>query len=205
MFYHMMYLPTVQNRHGELAAILPEREAYQILRHGWLFLVKRDNMYVCGSLGYARQGIVEFKEMGVVDGAMQLMQEGVVEAMNYLRIRWAHQAGFKGLSLGECWPFLSGIFLFKRKWGAEVSVPSHEHKQIWIRIQRNTPAVSHFLRNNPCVVIDRRGELQGLTVTDDSGNVSPEINATWNKHYATPGLSGFRSCSVTDLMDDTPF
>ena len=175
MFYHRMYLPTVKKRHGALAAILPEREAYQILRHGWLFLVKRDDTYICGSLGHEQQGTVEFKEMGVLNGDMQLMQEGGVEAMNYLRIRWAHQEGFKELSFGDCWPYLSGIFLFKRKWGAAVSIPCHEHKQIWIRIQRDTPAVSQFLESNPCIIVDNKGELQALIVTDAPGNVTPGV------------------------------
>lgn len=199
MFYHDMYLPTMQKRHGELAALLPRREAYQLLRHGWLFLTKRDGVYVAGGLCHARQGILEFKEMGVLDGNEQLMREGAVGAMNYLRIRWAHQEGFKGVNLGECWPYLSGIFQSKRKWGAVVSIPSHEHKQIWIGIHRNTTAVSQFLKSNPCVIVDSRGELQGLIVVDDPDNITSETVSTWHKLYAAPGLGGPRVRSVTDL------
>jgi len=201
MFYDKMYLPTVRERHGRLAAILPESEAYQYLRHGWLFLVKRDSVYVCGSLGYARQDTAEFIEMGVLNGDMQLMREGVIEAMNYLRIRWAHQEGYKALSFGECWPFLSGIFQSKRKWGATVSVPSHEHKQIWVKIQRNTPAASHFLKNNPCVIVDGEGRLNGLIITDDPDQVTPDVAAASRKLYATPGLADLCIRSVTDLME----
>ncbi len=200
MFYHTMYLPTMQNRHGELADILPEREAYQLLRHGWLFLVQRDAAYVCGSLGRVREGIVEFKEMGVLNGDLALMREDVVDAMNYLRIRWAHQEGYKSLSFGECWPYLSGIFSSKRKWGAAVSIPPHEHKQIWIRIQRATPAVSHFFQDNPCVIVNGKGELHALIVTDDPEGVTPETGATWHKLYATPGLRGLLIYPVTDLL-----
>jgi hypothetical protein len=199
MFYRDMYLPTMEKRHGELAALLPRREAYQLLRYGWLFLTKRDGVYVAGGLCHTRQGILEFKEMGVLDGDEQLMREGAVGAMNYLRIRWAHQEGFKGVNLGECWPYLSGIFQSKRKWGAVVSIPSHEHKQIWIGIHRNTPAVSQFLKSNPCVIVDSSGELQGLIVVDDSDNITSETESTWHKLYATPGLSGLLVRSVTDL------
>jgi hypothetical protein len=199
-FYDTMYLPTVRERHGRLAAILPEREAFQYLRHGWLFLVKRDGVHVCGSLGYARKNTAEFIEMGVLNGDMQLMREGVVEAMNYLRIRWAHQAGYTTLNFGECWPFLAGIFQSKRKWGTLVSIPSHEHKQIWMRVQRNTPAVYEFLSSNPCIIINQ-GELQSLIVTDAPDNVTLETQAAWHKLYATPGLGGICIRSVIDLME----
>jgi len=205
MFYHSMYLPNVQQRHGKLAAILPEREAYQLLRHGWLFLVKRDGVYVCGCLGHTRQRIVEFIEMGVLNGDKQLMREGVTDAMFYLGIRWAHQEGHKGFSFGTSWPYLSGIFQFKRKWGAAVSVPAHEHKQIWIRVQRNTPAVSQCLNSTPCVVVDSRGELRPLIVTDNPDKVFPGVEAKWRKLYATPGLGDPLICSVTDLMETPPF
>jgi hypothetical protein len=200
MFYHDMYLPTMQERHGELADFLPKREAYQFLRHGWLFLTKRDGTFVSGGLCLARQGIVGFKEMGVLNGDEQLMREGAVGAMNYLRIRWAHEQGYRGVNLGSCWPYLSGIFRSKRKWGAAVSVPAHEHKRIWIGIQRDTPAVSQFLKSNPCVIVDDRGELQGLIVADGPDSVTPEAEATWHKLYATPGLDDLLIRSVTDLM-----
>jgi hypothetical protein len=200
MFYHTMYLPNVQERHGELATILSERKAHQFLRYGWLFLVKRDGVYVCGCLGYVRKGIVEFEEMGVLNGDRQLMREGVTDAMFYLGIRWAHQEGYKAFSFGGSWPYLSGNFQFKRKWGTVVSIPSHEHKQIWTRIQRNTLAVSQFLKSNPCIILDSRGELQGLIVIDDPDDVTSETEAKWRKLYETPGLSGLLVCSVTDLI-----
>jgi hypothetical protein len=200
MFYHDMYLPTVRKRHGALAALLPKREAYQLLRHGRLFLAKRDGTYVAGGLCYVQQGVLGFAEMGVLNGDEQLMKEGAVGAMNYLCIRWAHQQGFRGVNLGSCWPYLSGIFRNKRKWGATVSTPPYEHKRIWIRIQRNTPAVSQFLQSNPCVIVDSRGELQGLIVTDDPDNITPDTEAMWRKRYATPGLSSLLVCSMADLM-----
>lgn len=205
MFYHTMYLPTMRERHGTLADMLPEREAYQLLRYGGLFLVKRDDVYVCGVLVHARQGIFEIVEMGVLDGDVQLMKEHVVDAMTYLGIRWAHHEGYKAFSFGAVWPYMSGHFQAKRRWGPAARVPPHEHKRIWIRIRGNTPAVSQFLTSNPCVIIDSRGELQGLIVTDGPYDVAPKTEAMWRKLYATPGLGGLFVCSVTDLMHSGRF
>jgi hypothetical protein len=205
MFYDTMYLPNVQERHGELAAILPEGEARQLLRHGWLFLVKRDGVYVCGCLGHIQQDIVEFVEMGVLNGDLQLMRQGAVDAMYYLGIRWAHQEGYQAFSFGESWPYMLGIFQSKSRWGAVASVSPYEHKQIWIGFQRNTPAVSQFLKSNPCVIVDSGGELQALIVTDDPDNVPPQTEAAWRKLYETSGLRGLLVRSVTDLMEKRKF
>lgn len=201
MFYEDMYLPTVQQRHGELAAILPEQEAFQLLRHGRLFLVRRGEEYVCGSLILARQGILESVEMGVLNGSSELMKQGVVDTMHYLCIHWAYQERWPAFSLGDCWPYLSGNFYSKHKWGTVVSIPRHEHKQIWIRIQQDTPAVRQFLTRNPCVIVDGRGCLRPLLVTDHRGGNPPETLATEYRLYETPGLHSPCICAVSDLME----
>ena len=199
-FYHTMYLPTIRGRHGKMAAILPEREAYQLLRHGGLFLVKRGGINVCGVLVQAQQGTFEIVEMGVLDGNVELLKEHVVDAMTFLCICWAHQQGYESFSFGATWPYLSGgTFQAKRRWGTTIKVSPHEHKRIWIRVQHNTPAVNQFLKDNPCLTIDDSGKLQGLIVTDDSNSINSETEAQWRKLYATPGLNGLRVCSVADL------
>lgn len=199
MFYNTMYLPTMQKRHGKLAANISRAEAYQLLRHGMLFLVKRDGVYVSGGLCLVQDGILRFREMGVLNGNQQLMREGAVGAMNYLRICWAHKEGCRGVNFGECWPFLSGIFQSKRKWGTEVSIPPHEHKQIWISVRRDTPAVSQFLQENPCVIINGQGQLHGLVVTGNPAAITAQQEAKWRKQYATPGLKSLLVCSSSSL------
>ena len=202
MFYHTMYVPTAENRHGDLASIISKREAYQVLRHGLLFLVKRDGSYVSGGLSYFEDGRLRFKDMGVLNGDQQLMKEGAVGAMNYLRIVWAHKEGYRGVNLGQCWPYMSGIYLSKRKWGAVVSVPPNEHKQIWIKIQQSSPAVTHFLAENPCVIVNKNKNLQGLIVNKER-QITSEMRETWDKLYDTPGLEKLVILSPEELIDQT--
>jgi hypothetical protein len=63
------------------------------------------------------------------------------------------------------------------------------HRQVWIKVRRNTPAVSQFLKDHPFVVVDKDGKLHGLVVVDDPHNVSAETRKEWEKNYVTPGLS----------------
>jgi len=202
MFYNDMYMPSVKARHGSLASISPVGEAYQCFRRGWLFLIKRDGRYVSGCICYAQGDVVRFSDVGVLNGDAQLIHKGAQGAVYYAMVHWANQQGYAAVDFLGSWPFMSsGMFWYKRKWGAVVSISPHQHKRIWIRVQRNTPAVSQFLKSNPCVIIDSRGKLQGLVVTDDPETVTPKTEATWQKLYATPGLNGLLVRSVTDLIE----
>jgi hypothetical protein len=191
MFYHNMYVPTMKNRHGSLASLISASEAYQYFRHGLLFLVKRDGQGICGSICDIEQDTVRYMIMGVINGDQQLMDEGAIGALNCLRIQWANQHGYKAVNfLGSGIPRLNGgMFQYKRKWGTAISVPPHLHRQIWIRIQHNTPTVSQFLKENPFIVVDENGKLHGLIVVDDPHNVSAKTRKGWEKRYVTPGLS----------------
>jgi len=203
-FYRDMYLPTMKIRHGDLASPMPVSEAHQIFRHGFLFLVKRDGRRVCGSLCHVERDTIRYMIMGVIDGDGQIMREGAVGALNCLRIQWANQQGYKAVNfLGSGIPRLNGgMFQHKRKWGTAVSVPPHLHRQIWIGVRQNTPAVSRFLKDNPFVVVDKNGELHGLVVVDDLHNVSAKDKEEWKKRYGTPGLSSLLIRSLDHFAEE---
>ncbi len=202
MFYHTMYVPTTAARHGQLASIDPIETLYQYFRHGFLLLIKRDGRIVSGGLCSIQQKTVSIALSGVINSNRQLRREGAVAAIHYSLIRWANEEGYQTVNLGACWPFLNnGIFQYKRKWGATVAIPSREHKRIWIRIQRDTPAVRQYMKDNPCVVVGERGELQGLVVTDNLDSVTTEVRARWQKRYATPGLHDLLVRSIADFLE----
>ena len=203
MFYHEMYVPTLKTKHPELGSPMPVQQAYQHFRHGQLFLVQRDGRYVSGSLSSICRDVVNPKLIGVVDADDILIKEGAQGAVYYALVHWSNQEGYTYINYGSCWSHVGGVFLYKRKWGAAVSVsPRHENKRIWIKVQRDTPAVRRFLTEHPRVTIDRQGELQLLVVVDDADNVTSEAEARWHKRYATPGLKGPIVRSVGELLSN---
>lgn len=203
MFYHSMYLPTLKSRYLELASPMSVQQAYQYFRHGLLFLVKRDGRCVSGALCFLYRDVVAIASLGVMDSDEQLMKEGAQGVAWYSMIHWANQEGYKYVDFGGCWPYIEGVFAYKRKWGSAASVsPQHEDKRIWIKVQRNTPAVRQFLTDNPCVIISKKGELQILVVTDEPDDVTSEAEIHWHQQYATPGMSGLLVRSVEDLLDN---
>jgi predicted N-acetyltransferase YhbS len=208
MHYHTMYLPTMEKRHGDAAIIVSEEEARQHFRHGCLLLVKRDGQVVAGGLCRPRGDRLRFIYLGIASADEQLMKERIIGALYVSRIHWANQAGYKAVDLLGCPPYLRmGVFQYKRKWGTTIGIPPTSHKQIWFRFQRDTPAVRQFLKDNPCVIIDEHGDLQALIVVDDPGDVTPEVEAQWQKQYFTPGMKGMLVRSVSDVLkepDDGP-
>ncbi len=205
MFYHQMYLPTTQKRHGELAGLSTIEEVYPYFRHGWLLLVKRNNAYVSGTLCVAHGDVVHTKLGGVLDGDHQLIKEGAQGAIYYAIIRWTNQQKkYKTVNLEACLPHLNNpVFRYKRSWGTSVSVAPHLSRQTWIKIRRNIPAVRQFLKGNPFITVDGKGRLQGLIVVDDPEKVSPETIAEWHNLYETPGLNSLIIRSIADIVAES--
>lgn len=188
-FYHQMYLPTVSNRYGEQGSPMPLGEAYEYLDRGMLFMVTRDGQWVSGSLCYAKQGVLRFMIMGVLNGDQELIKEGAVGAMNCLRLQWAHQSGYRAVNFLGTNPYLDdGLFQYKRKWGTAVRVPPSLHRRIWLQVRQVTPAVADWLKLHPLIVLDEDHALHGLITVDDVAQVTAEMRNEWTKHYMTPGL-----------------
>lgn len=201
MHYHTMYLPTMEKRHGDVAIIVPKEEAKRHFRRGCLLLVKRDGRIVAGCVCRAQGERVRYIYMGIVNGDEQLMKEGVTGALYISLIRWTHEAGYKTCDFLGTPPYLRmGVFQYKRKWGTTVSIPPKLHKQVWLRFQRDTPAVRQFLKDTPLAIIGENGGLYGLVVVDDYCNITSEMEARYHEQYFTPGMKGLLIRSVVDLL-----
>jgi hypothetical protein len=201
MFYRDMYLPTTKVRHGAYAVPMSESEACQHFRHGLLFFVRRDGRRVSGGLFHLGRDMVRFILVGVFNGDEQLMKEGAVGALNYLRIQWANQNGYKAVDLGYCRPFVRSLFHYKRKWGTAARAPSDLKQRIWIRLRRNTPAVYQFMKDNPCIVIDEEYQPYVVVITDTPATAKAENEVKWRKQFETPGLKGLLIRSMADFFE----
>ncbi len=199
-FYSDMYLPTMKSRHGALASPMPIWEAYQYFRHGLLFFVTREGRRVSGSILRVKQDVLYAIIVGVLHAYEQMMKEGASGAQYILCIRWAIQQGCKVVNFLETVPYLkSGIFQYKRKWGGAIHASSHLHRQVWVKVNHVTPAVSQFLKENPFVVVDESGKLHGLIIVDDTHTIAAETRQEWETRYATPGLSSLVIRSVRNF------
>jgi hypothetical protein len=202
-YYHTMYLPTITLRKGNLAEPMSLQQAYQYFQHGYLHLIKRDGRYVAGGLSHVQGDTIKVDSRGVIKADEQLMHEGVLAACYYAMIQWANQKGYNYMDFGDCVPRLeNGVFQYKRKWGGVATYSDKDHKQIWIKVQRDTLAVRQFFKDNPFIITGPNGKLQGLVVTDDPDKVTEETQNGWKKQYTTPGLDDLLIRSMDDLLNN---
>lgn len=201
MYYYAMHVPTMQERHGDAAVIVPLAETREHFKRGTLLLIKRQGQIVAGVLCRARGDRVTAISLGIANSDKQLMKEGVQGSLYWLLIRWANQAGYKILDVLGCPPFLDmGIFQFKRKWGTRGGLPPNLHKRMWIQFRQDNPAVRQFLKDSPCAVLDDNGNLYGLVFIDDSMSVTTELEERLRRRYLTPGMKSLCVLSVDDFI-----
>ncbi|MEU8814716.1 GNAT family N-acetyltransferase [Actinoplanes sp. NPDC048796] len=187
-FYHRFHLPTMRVRHGERTRSAPVDEAYECLfRRGRLFFLTARGRRVAGMLCVVDQRgrRVVSRLAGVQDGAAEHYRSGVYMALHVLILQWAARQGLATADLSGCEPFLSkGIFQFKRKLHPTVTVPATHfgRKRLWLRVERDGPAVRDFLVANPPMVIDRRQRMRAVYFHDRSR--PPRLDLRWQ----TPGL-----------------
>lgn len=203
-FYHTMYLPTMTDRHGELSSPMSLREASQIFRHGWLFMLKRDGCDVAGGLAHAQNNIFYFIVLGVLNGDPNLVHEGAQTAIYDAVVQWAHKQGYKAVHLMGGPPYLNNLFLYKRRWGASAVLPDDEHRLLWLKVQRDTPAVRRAMQTTPFIALDEQNNLQVIIIADSAEAITPEVRANWQKDLFTPGLTGYHVYQFNDLLGESP-
>jgi GNAT acetyltransferase-like protein len=199
-FYFRFHLPTMRVRHGERTRSAPVDEAYECLfRAGRLFFLTAHGRRVAGMLCVVddRQGRVVSRLAGVEDGAAEHYRSGVYMALHVMVLQWAAHQGLTAADLSGCEPFLSkGIFQFKRKLHPTVTVPATHfgRKRLWLRVQRDVPAVRDFLVANPPIVIDRRRRMRAVYFHDRSR--PPRLDLRWQ----TPGLDEPLTIDLDDFL-----
>lgn len=200
MYYQTMYLPTMEARHGHNAVVVSWEECQRHFRRGFLLLLERDGQAVAGGLCRARGETMKFITIGVANADERLMKQGAMGALYISLLRWANQAGYKAFDFLGCPPYPDmGVFQYKRKWGATVSVAPHLRKRVWLRFRRGTPAVRQFLQDNPFITIDENGDLYGLVFADSAG-MKPEDRARLFERYRSPGLKDLIVRPVADFI-----
>ncbi len=208
-FYERFHRPTMLTRHGEATRSLDKTTAYErVFRHGALLYVIENGQRVAGMLCRfgPSAGEITLRLAGVMDGAEKHYRSGVFMSLYILLQEWASDHGLFRMDLSGCEPFLSkGIFQFKRKLHPEVVLPRDHFraKRLWLRAQRDTPAIRDFLAANPVIAHTPRG-LEAVYFHDDRR--PPRLDLRWQ----TPGISGCRLVDLDEFLaglptGDTPF
>ena len=188
-FYHTMYLPYIDKRHGEAAMYDSFAEKRKFSEQFDLLLVKKiDNpqLYIAGvMLIYEPEG-PRFWSLGVREGG-NYVQEGVIGALYHFSFRYLLEKGFDHVRTGGSRAFLhDGVFKFKRKMSQ--AIIGSNWKGYALGVHTFTPAVKAFLISNPFIFKQHDG-LSGAIFVETINAVTEKQIRRLHKDYAQPGLS----------------
>jgi len=190
LFYHQMYLPFIDERHGERALIEPLEHVRKTFMQGGLILVKHEGNPVAGMLCRGSGNTYFPRMLGVRTGYHHLLPKGVIFALYWFTLDWAQRHGFHTLDLGSSRARQTdGVFRFKRNWQAQVVSDFGRHTE-WTFISQNLPSrlCDHLSQQG---FITEKGDAHfAVALTDQADMPSEREIAHYQKAASQNGLDG---------------
>lgn len=187
-FYHDMYVPYIQRRHGALAYI---RSLYQLRRcfgrGGILWLYYRGQP-VAGCLFQHSANILRVIASATVGGEWPPFKSGTMDALKYFEVEYARNSGCVLIDFGGSRPSLhDGVLRYKRKWGVNVSGKLDNHYDWLIHWKTFDEKVISFLAHTSLIFHDKDG-LSAITAVDRKDQATPADAARAHHLLWMPGL-----------------
>lgn len=203
-FYDRIYRATMARRHGTHQRTETRDAAYECLfRAGRLFVLTQNGERVGARLCHWNPvtRVLTSRLLGVLDGADEHYQAGVIKAMHFFLIEWAAANGVRRVDFQGTEAFLSkGTYQSKRLLGARVVLPPNHfgRKRLWLQVRRDTPRVRDFLVANPVLAETTDGALEAVYFRDD------ERPARLDYPARSPGVDRVRLIDLDEFLAGVP-
>ncbi len=186
-FYHNMHLPFVRVVHGSSAVVIDYEVVKQEFRRCDLVFVKKGEERLAGALIRYSKSRADLWFLGVKNGDLQYVKDGVLAALYYFPLLYLQSKGVLSVDLGPSRAFLKhGVLQYKKKWDQTLNKTSTVG--FLIRPLSTTAAVQGFLHNNPFIFADK-GRLNGAVFTREDEELSADFFAASRKAYLLKGMS----------------
>jgi hypothetical protein len=157
LFYHKMYRPYIQQRHGARATL----SAYDALRgqfqHGGLIVIEHNGAPVCAMLCETADGVCYAGPMGVHEDHFEQVPSGSNVALWWYMMDWARQQNLRYFDFGSSRPQTSnGVFQFKRQWGTQVT-SQKDTESYWMLHSVNMPRALREHLNQRGFISEHKG------------------------------------------------
>ncbi len=188
-FYDHMYVPFAKQRFGEFALIESRKDIRNAAALGGLLQVSLADRVVGAGVLSRTGDIVFFTWLGLPQDVDPEIADVVRGALYYFTMKQAHELGASRLHVGYTAGLLeSGIYQYKRKWGAGV-VDDWLLHEIILRPQNFNVGVRALLANQP-LLVRQAGKLLGKVLLD--GPVSAAKLEYVAERYSAPGMSSLK-------------
>ena len=190
-FYCNMYKPYIAKAHGNSAVEM----SYEYVKSKFtrsnslkdLLLIKQGDEYRAGVMLIYLGNSAKLLFLGVKDGNLDYVREGVIGALFYFSVQYLSEKGVTRIDFGASRPFLKdGVLRFKSKWNQRIST---ERKMVFLfKPISMTGGVKGFFLNNPFIYKDKT-ELKGAIFIESDLSLSQSDIKRIYKDYYIPGLS----------------
>ena len=190
-FYYNMYLPYIYKVHGDRSVIpsydYVESEFRRRSPSNVLLLLKKEEEYIAGTVLLCNNNRATCWFIGVKDGDLDYVRDGVPGALYYFSICYFANKGLTRFNFGGSRPFLKdGVLRYKRKWKQKIS--SRKEMGFLFKMLAETDGMKGFLSNNPFIYEDKTG-LNGAVFIDTGQPISVRDCTKIYKDYYLNGLS----------------
>lgn len=190
-FYTRMYVPHVRRRFRDLADVDSYEQMQNVFQKGFLLLLDDGSKIVAGALCNVENHTLFVRRTGILDSDDYYIKRGASSAQYYFALKYALENDIAKVDLLGTRPFFhDGVYITKRKWGAEVYLDNESKSSVFFFIPRISSKVAKFFENNP-LIIHRGKNLYGLVGTTDDTVLSAEDEKRLHQKYYSPGLKGF--------------
>lgn len=191
LFYSRMHLPHVLKRFQEFADLDPYEHMKNSFMKGFLLMIEDNSKAVAGVLCKIENDTLFFMRTGVLDGDDEYVKKGASSAQYYFALKYALENGISKVELMRSRPFFDdGVYVTKRKWGAEVYPDNEPWASVFFFIPEISRKVAKFFENNP-MIIHKENKLYGLIGWSGAGILSAKDEENMCAKYYSPGLNGF--------------
>lgn len=186
-FYHQMYLPYSEKKHGKLSQIGGFNKLSRIFEKGGLILVKQGAECISGFLIEIGNKVISARLLGVKNGEIEYTKKGALAACYYFLISSAKEKGYKWVDFGHCRPFFNdGPFFHKKTWGMEIRkrrLTLETKAVLGMKVFDHKQGLGDFLSKNPFIFMDRE-KLKGLVLTQTEQPLTlDDVRALFQSYY----------------------
>lgn len=187
-FYSNMYLPYIRNRYGDRAFPMSHEDMMGKLGCSELFFVTVNGERVAGDILLYEDNGVRAWSTGVKDGDPSYVMAGAMKALDYLRVQYLAERGYKSLHMGGSRPFLlDGVLRHKKE--RRVRLSNHTKRYFSLSLTEGSVGTGAFLANNP-FIYESQGAYRGALFIEPDSTLSPERLRQLHDEYHMEGLAG---------------
>ena len=208
-FYHNMYLPYVNQRHGNVVILTEYKDVKQHLEAGVcdLMLITKKNEYIAGMLILYQENGPRLWLLGIKDGDQCYLKDHAGIACYYLASSYLQEQGYGSVNLGGSRAFLNdGVLQFKKKWGFRL-VGKSEGGFVIKPVFAST-GLKGFFQRNPFIYMDQRRLCGAIFVENDEDCCSKSFEklckCLWLNGLSTLNIYRFRDDAAANDMTLTP-